>query len=33
VIPGAYEVFYTVYRNAPSTPSNMRADIRCFSVP
>ncbi len=33
VIPGAYEVFYTVYRNAPSTPSNTRADVRCFNVP
>jgi hypothetical protein len=33
VIPGAYELIYAVNQSASGTPSNRRADLRCFAVP
>jgi hypothetical protein len=33
VIPGAYELIYAVNQSASGTPSNRRADLRCFNVP
>jgi len=33
VIPGSYEIFYTVYRPGPGVPSNGDADLGCFMFP
>jgi len=33
VIPGAYELYYSVYRSGPKLPGNGKLDLGCFNVP